>query len=172
MDSVGEQPEEVYTGLHEERTTTAFRAETEASFLMKLMLDTNICIYVIKKQPPAVLERFTKYSVGDIGISIITWAELIYGASKSLHPARNRTALEEFIAPLEVAEFDRAAAEVYGSLRAGLEEKGMVVGAMDLLIAAHAISIDARIVTNNLREFQRIPGLRVENWVSSRDAIQ
>jgi tRNA(fMet)-specific endonuclease VapC len=136
---------------------------------MKLMLDTNTCIYLIKKQPPAVLERFTNYSVGDIGISIITWAELAYGASKSRHPIRNRTALEEFIAPLEVAEFDRAAAAVYGPLRAGLEEKGTIVGAMDLLIAAHSISLGARIITNNLREFRRIPGLRVENWVSPSD---
>lgn len=132
---------------------------------MRLMLDTNICIYLIKKQPPTVLERFTAHPVGDIGISVITWAELAYGASKSRHPTRNRTALEEFVAPLEVAEFDRAAAAAYGPLRASLEEKGTPVGSMDLLIAAHAISLGARLVTNNLHEFRRIPGLRVENWI-------
>ena len=94
-----------------------------------------------------------------------SWAELVYGASKSRHSTRNRAALEEFVAPLEIAEFDRAAVAVYGPLRANLERKGRVVGALDLLIAAHAISLGARVVTNDLREFQRIPGLRVENWV-------
>jgi len=132
---------------------------------MRVMLDTNICIYLIKKQPLAVLEHFTAFPVGDIGISMITWAELVYGAYKSRHSTRNRAALEEFVAPLEVAEFDRAAVAAYGPLRANLERKGMVVGALNLLIAAHAISLGARVVTNNLREFQRIPGLRVENWV-------
>jgi len=132
---------------------------------MRLMLDTNICIYLIKKQPPTVLERFTTHPVGDIGISVITWAELVYGASKSRHPTRNRTALEEFATPLEVANFDRAAAAAYGSLRASLEEKGTLVGAMDLLIAAHAISLGVPVITNNLREFRRIPGLQIENWV-------
>jgi tRNA(fMet)-specific endonuclease VapC len=160
-----EQSQEVYARFHEQRTTTACYAEKETSLLMRFMLDTNICIYLIKKQPPVVLERFLTFPVGDIGISIMTWAELIYGASKSRYPARNRTALDEFVAPLEVATFDRAAASVYGPLRAGLEKKGTPIGAMDLLIAAHAISIDAGLITNNLHEFRRIPGLRVENWV-------
>ena len=131
---------------------------------MKIMLDTNICIYLIKKQPPSVLERFSTFPVGDIGISIVTLAELHYGVEKSRDQARNRTALEQFIAPLEVAEFDRGASHVYGRLRASLEEKGTLVGGMDLLIAAHAVSLGARLVTNNVREFRRIPGLRVENW--------
>ena len=96
---------------------------------------------------------------------MITWAELVYGAYKSRHSTRNRAALEEFVAPLEVAEFDRAAVAAYGPLRANLERKGMVVGALDPWIAAHAISLGEPAVTNNLREFQRIPGLRVENWV-------
>jgi tRNA(fMet)-specific endonuclease VapC len=132
---------------------------------MKIMLDTNICIYLIKKQPASVLERFIDFPVGEIGISIVTLAELEYGASKSRHPSRNRAALDQFIAPLEVAEFDRQAAVVYGRLRATMETKGTVVSAMDLLIAAHAVSLGARLVTNNVREFQRVPGLRVENWV-------
>ncbi|MGE3152469.1 MAG: type II toxin-antitoxin system VapC family toxin [Nitrospiraceae bacterium] len=133
---------------------------------MKVMLDTNICIYLIKKQPPSVLERFTDHPVGDIGISVITLAELEYGASKSRHPLRNRLALYQFITPLEVADLDRNAATTYGRLRASLETKGTVVGAMDLLIAAHAICLGVKLVTNNVREFQRIPGLRVDNWVS------
>lgn len=132
---------------------------------MKVMLDTNICIYLIKKQPPSVLERFHTFPVGNIGISIITLAELDYGVAKSRHHARNRTALEQFVGPLEVADFDREAARVYGRLRVSLEEKGTLVGGMDLLIAAHAVSVGARLVTNTMREFRRIPGLRVENWV-------
>ena len=131
---------------------------------MRIMLDTNICIYLIKKQPPSVLERFTAFPVGDIGISIVTLAELHYGVEKSRHRARNRTALDQFIAPLQVAEFDRQASQIYGRLRALLEERGTLVGGMDLLIAAHAVSLDVRLVTNNVREFRRIPGLRVENW--------
>jgi tRNA(fMet)-specific endonuclease VapC len=131
---------------------------------MKIMLDTNICIYLIKKQPPSVLERFSTFPVGDIGISIVTLAELHYGVEKSRHQARNRTALDQFIAPLEVAEFDREASHVYGRLRAVLEETGTLVGGMDLLIAAHAVSLGTKLVTNNVREFRRIPGLRVENW--------
>ena len=131
---------------------------------MKIMLDTNICIYLIKKQPPSVLERFSTFPVGAIGISIVTLAELHYGVEKSRHQARNRTALDQFIAPLEVAEFDREASHVYGRLRAVLEETGTLVGGMDLLIAAHAVSLGTKLVTNNVLEFRRIPGLRVENW--------
>ena len=132
---------------------------------MKLMLDTNICIYLIKQQPPSVLERFLSHPVGDIGISSITVAELDYGASKSRQASKNRAALDQFIAPLDVAAFDREAASVYGKIRASLEAKGTPIGGMDLLIAAHALSLGVRLVTNNGREFKRVPGLKVENWV-------
>ncbi|MCC6142062.1 MAG: type II toxin-antitoxin system VapC family toxin [Nitrospira sp.] len=132
---------------------------------MKLMLDTNICIYLIKQQPPSVLERFLSHPVGDIGISSITVAELDYGASKSRQASKNRAALEQFIAPLDVASFDREAASAYGKLRAVLEQKGTPIGNMDLLIAAHALSLGVRLITNNGREFKRVPGLKVENWV-------
>ena len=132
---------------------------------MKVMLDTNICIYLIKQKPQAVVERFTTFAVGDIGISVITLAELEYGASKSRHPQKNFDALEQFITPLEVAGFDQGAAVAYGNLRATLEKKGQLIGAMDLLIAAHALSSKVRLATNNEREFKRVPGLRVENWV-------
>ena len=132
---------------------------------MKFMLDTNICIYIIKRRPETVLGRFASHPVGDIGISVITLAELEYGASKSTVPARNREALEQFVSPLEVAAFDRPATLTYGRMRALLEKKGRPVGSMDMLIAAHALSVGARLVTNNVEEFKRVPGLRVENWV-------
>lgn len=132
---------------------------------MKLMLDTDICIYLIKQHPPSALERFLSQPVGDIGISSITVAELDYGVSKSRHATKNRAALAQFLTPLAVASFDRNAAAAYGRLRATLEQKGTPIGAMDLLIAAHALSLNLRLVTNNASEFRRVPGLRVENWV-------
>ncbi len=131
---------------------------------MKVMLDTNICIYIIKQQPMSVLERFPTFPVGDLGISVITLAELEYGASKSSQPARNREALEQFVSPLEIAVFDRQATIVYGKIRALLEKRGRSIGSMDLLIAAHALGLNVRLVTNNVREFRRVPGLRVDNW--------
>jgi tRNA(fMet)-specific endonuclease VapC len=132
---------------------------------MKFMLDTNICIYLIKQRPESVLERFVSHPVGDIGLSVITLAELEYGVSKSGNPTRNREALELFASPLGVAVFDRSATVAYGKLRALLEKKGRPIGSMDMLIAAHAMSLGARLVTNNIEEFKRVPGLRVENWV-------
>jgi tRNA(fMet)-specific endonuclease VapC len=131
---------------------------------MKVMLDTNICIYLIKQQPPTVIERFLSQPVGAIGISSITAAELAYGVSKSRHASKNRHALEQFLASLEVAAFDQAAAWSYGRLRGQLEAKGTLIGSMDMLIAAHALSLEVRLVSNNLREFRRVPGLRLENW--------
>ena len=131
---------------------------------MKVMLDTNICIYIIKQKPRSVLERFAAFPVGDLGISVITLAELEYGASKSSEPDRNREALEQFVSPLEIAVLDRLATSVYGRIRALLEKRGRPIGSMDLLIAAHALSLNVRLVTNNMREFKRVPGLRVENW--------
>jgi tRNA(fMet)-specific endonuclease VapC len=132
---------------------------------MKVMLDTNICIYLIKQQPPTVLDRFLSHPVGDIGISSITAAELAYGVNKSRHVTKNRLALEQFLAPLEVAAFDQAAAWSYGRLRGQLEAKGTPIGSMDMLIAAHALSLGVRLVSNNLKEFRRVPGLRLENWL-------
>ncbi|MBH0194445.1 MAG: type II toxin-antitoxin system VapC family toxin [Nitrospira sp.] len=132
---------------------------------MKLMLDTNICIYLIKQQPPSIIERFQSHPVGDIGISSITAAELAYGVSKSRHSYKNRHALEQFLAPLQVAAFDQVAAWSYGRLRQQLEAKGTPIGSMDMLIAAHALSLGAKLVSNNLREFRHVPGLRLENWV-------
>lgn len=111
-----------------------------------------------------MFKRLASYPVGEIGISVITLAELEYGASKSGYPTKNRAALEQFISPLNVAPFDKQATASYGKIRALLEKRGTPIGAMDLLIAAHALSLGVRLVTNNVKEFKRVPGLRVENW--------
>jgi tRNA(fMet)-specific endonuclease VapC len=131
---------------------------------MVLLLDTNVCIYLIRAKPRSILERFNDHAVGDIGISVITLAELEYGVGKSSKPAKNRAALDQFVAPLDVVAFDRSATGVYGRLRATLEKRGQSIGSMDLLIAAHALSLNVRLVTHNVREFNRVPGLRVETW--------
>ena len=131
---------------------------------MKLMLDTNLCIDIIRERPSSILERFASEAVGDIGISTITLAELEYGVSKSTRPAKNREALDQFISPLDVAPFAREATAVYGRLRAALERTGHTIGSLDLLIAAHAVSLGVRLISHNLREFGRIPRLRVEDW--------
>lgn len=132
---------------------------------MKYMLDTNICIYLIKRKPPQVLAKFQTHSVGDIGISSITVAELQYGVAKSQQQQQNQTALDLFLAPLEIVDFDPAAARQYGQIRAELEQSGTPIGAYDLLIAGHARSLRVTLVTNNTREFTHVPDLKVENWV-------
>jgi len=132
---------------------------------MKVMLDTNICIYLIKQQPATVLERFLDYQVGDIGISSITLAELRYGVSKSRYPEKNAKALDEFILPLEILSFDENAARAYGEIRALLERAGTPIGSMDMLIAAHALAQGVTLVTNNTREFGLVSGLTLADWV-------
>ena len=132
---------------------------------MKYLLDTNICIYVINDRSKGIVERFRKHRLGDIGVSTITAAELAYGVAKS-DSERNRGALERFLLPLEVVEFDHAAALKYGSVRADLERRGRPIGPLDMLIAAHALALGATLVTNNQREFGRVPGLTVENWAA------
>ena len=131
---------------------------------MKLMLDTNICIYIIKRKPEQVMKHFLEYQVGDIGISSITLAELRYGVSKSKYAEKNANALDEFIIPLEVVSFDDTAAQAYGGIRAALELAGTPIGAMDMLIAAHAVSLGVNLVTNNTREFSRIPSITLLEW--------
>jgi tRNA(fMet)-specific endonuclease VapC len=133
---------------------------------MTYMLDTNMCIYLIRRRPPQVLEHFQRRTIGDIGISTVTLAELHYGAAKSQFPGRNQQALEAFILPLEVVPFDAAAAAAYGPVRAALERQGTPIGAMDMMIAAHALSLRLTLVTNNTREFARVQGLSVENWAA------
>ena len=128
-----------------------------------ILLDTNICIYIINAKPPAVLARFEKYSLGDIGLSSVVAAELAFGVAKSNSP-RNREALEMFLAPLSVLPFDADAVWAYGDLRADLERRGTPIGSLDTLIAAHALSVKAILVTNNTREFAKVPGLQLDNW--------
>lgn len=131
---------------------------------MMFMLDTNTCIYLIKQKSRNLLKRFNNHSVGDIGISSITLAELQYGVAKSLYVDKNREALAEFILPLEIADFDEKAAESYGTVRTGLEKAGKPVGSMDMLIGAHALSLDVTVITNNIKEFRKIKNLKVEDW--------
>jgi tRNA(fMet)-specific endonuclease VapC len=131
---------------------------------MKLLLDTNICIYIIKRKPVTVLERFSDYQVGDIGISSITLSELRFGVAKSEYRAKNAKALEEFITPLEIVFFGEEAAFAYGGIRAALEKAGTAIGPMDMLIAAHAVALSIPLVTNNTREFERVSDLEVLDW--------
>lgn len=131
---------------------------------MMFMLDTNTCIYLIKQKSRNLLKRFNNHSVGDIGISSITLAELQYGVAKSLYVDKNREALAEFILPLEIADFDEKAAESYGTVRTSLEKAGKPVGSMDMLIGAHALSLDVTVITNNIKEFRKIKNLKVEDW--------
>ena len=132
--------------------------------MIKYMLDTNICIYIIRKKPEAVLRRLQRSRVSDIGISSVTLSELEYGAAKSTKPQQNKLALTEFLAPIEILPYDDLAAQQYGELRAHLERKGKPIGSLDMLIAAHALSLKCILVTNNEVEFRRVPKLNIENW--------
>lgn len=134
---------------------------------MKVMLDTNTCIALIKRRPVHVLQKFDEYVVGDIGISVITLAELRYGVSKSQHQSKNQIALDEFILPLEIAAWDESATQRYGELRSTLEKLGTPIGALDTLIAAHALSLGVTLVTNTTREFKRVVGLNVVDWIEA-----
>ena len=131
------------------------------------LLDTNICIYVIKQKPARVLDRFRNAEIGSIGISAITFSEMMFGAAKSQRPEQNRAALIQFAAPLEIMPYDDEAGQHYGEIRAALERQGSPIGSMDMLIGAHALALDCVLVTNNEREFSRVPGLRIENWTLS-----
>ena len=132
---------------------------------MKYLLDTNICIYIIKQKPVSVRDKFRELLIGEVGVSSITVAELEYGVQKSRWPERNQQALHQFLLPLEIAPFDAQDAAIYGSIRANLEAKGATIGSLDMLIAAHALHLGLTLVTNNEREFRRIPQLAIENWL-------
>jgi tRNA(fMet)-specific endonuclease VapC len=133
--------------------------------MTEYLLDTNICIYIIKKRPETVFEKFKLCLPGSIAISSITMAELQYGINKSTNPKKNQQALEQFLLPLDILEFSTKAAIEYGIIRDNLEKKGTPIGPLDLLIAAHARSIGTVLVTNNVKEFDRVENLEVENWV-------
>ena len=129
------------------------------------MLDTNICIYIIKQKPAKVLERFKRAKISQIGISSITMSELSYGVYKSSKPEQNQMALAQFVAPLEILAYGDEAVQYYAQLRVYLEKKGKPIGALEMLIAAHALSINCTLVTNNEKEFTRVPDLKIVNWV-------
>jgi tRNA(fMet)-specific endonuclease VapC len=133
---------------------------------VKYLLDTNICVALIRQKPRELIEQLTSHELGDIGISTITVAELTYGAQKSSQTEQNMTALYQFLLPLEIADFDQDAAVVYGHIRTYLEKEGLPIGSMDMLIAAQALSLDAALITNNTREFKRIPNLKIEDWLA------
>lgn len=132
---------------------------------MKYMLDTNICIYLIKKKPLNVMDKFMQIDINDISISSVTLSELAYGVEKSSMPERNRNALGLFLENIEVIDFGYEEALVYGNVRAELEKQGEPIGAYDTMIAAHALCNDLILVTNNLREFKKVKNLSLENWV-------
>ncbi|MCD4720605.1 MAG: type II toxin-antitoxin system VapC family toxin [Desulfobacula sp.] len=132
---------------------------------MRYLLDTNICIYLIKRRPLEVLERFMQHSPQDVAISTITLFELQYGIEKSQYRQRSENALAKFLLPLNLIDLDRSSAIEAATIRAQLERKGMPIGPYDLLIAGLARSLDMILVTNNTKEFERIVGLHLENWI-------
>jgi len=129
------------------------------------LLDTNICIYVARSQPATVARRFARAAPGSLGISIITWGELCFGAAKSNDSARAHVLLEQFARVVEVLPLPEEAGRHYGEVRAALQRAGTPIGNNDLWIAAHALALAVPLVSNNLREFERVPGLKLENWV-------
>ena len=133
---------------------------------MRYLIDTNICIYIMNERPPEVLRKFRDQEPGAIAISSITVSELQYGVYKSSRIKENRQRLKDFLYPFTILDYDEDAAAEYGRIRADLEKKGLVIGPHDMLIAAHAVSRNLTLVTNNTREFERIEALQVENWVN------
>ena len=132
---------------------------------MKYLLDTNIIAYIIKKRPVEVFDKLQSVEWEEVAISSIVVAELWFGVAKSQHKEQNKIALENFLAPFTILDFDTKAAEQYAFVRVDLEAKGTIIGANDLLIAAHALSQELILVTNNVKEFERVENLKIENWV-------
>ena len=131
---------------------------------MRYMLDTNICIYAIKHKPEQVFMRLQEHYPSEICISSVTYAELVHGVEKSKAIEKNRVALALLLANIEIMNFDSLAAESYGKVRADLEKKGTPIGPLDMMIAGHAKSLGCTVVTNNTKEFERVKGLKLENW--------
>lgn len=129
------------------------------------LLDTNICIYIARKHPASVGRRFARAAAGSLGISVITWGELCFGAGNSSDPARAHELLQRFARAVEVLPMPVEAGRHYGEIRASLRKSGTPIGNNDLWIAAHALALGVPLVSNNLREFERVPGLKFENWV-------
>ena len=132
--------------------------------MIHYMRDTDICIYIIRRKPADLIKRLMKSRISQIGISSITLSELEYGVAKSSKQEQNQVALAQFLAPMEILSYGDEAAQQYGRLRAFLEKQGTPIGSLDMLIAAHALSIDCILVTNNEKEFGRVPNLKIDNW--------
>ena len=132
---------------------------------MKYMLDTNICIEIIRRRSAMAVERCESHAGEGLCLSAISFSELLFGCEKSSHPVKNRHALEKFLTPIPVLDFPEAAGDDYARLRARLEKQGQIIGPNDLLIAAHCLYLKCTLVTNNEREFRRVAGLRVINWL-------
>jgi len=133
---------------------------------MMFLIDTNICIYIMNNHPPEVVQKFRDIGVGNICISSITVSELQYGACKSKQIKKNLKRLEEFLSPFEIVSYDENASKYYGQIRSNLEKQGNVTGPLDMLIAAHALSENLTLITNNEKEFKRVRSLEVENWIT------
>jgi tRNA(fMet)-specific endonuclease VapC len=131
---------------------------------MNYLLDTNICVLLIRQKSQQVLTKLTSHAITDVSISVITVAELQYGVQKSTRPTQNQQALNQFLIPLTILPFDNGAAIHYGQIRAYLEAQGLPIGALDTLIAAQTIYYKLTLVTNNAREFSRVPDLTIEDW--------
>lgn len=131
---------------------------------MIYLIDTNICIYLMNQRPSEVIQKFKNTEIGQIGISTITVSELNYGVVKSNLKKQNAKRLDDFLSPFEILPYDEAASQYYGIIRYQLESQGEIIGPLDMLIAAHALSRDLILVTNNEKEFLRIKSLKVENW--------
>jgi tRNA(fMet)-specific endonuclease VapC len=130
------------------------------------LLDTDICSYIMKCSHPSLIEKLRSVSLAEIGISVITEAELLYGVELSAKPDLSRAAFDDFVKQVTVLDWSRSAACHYADIRANLKKRGELIGGNDMLIAAHARSLEATVVTNNVRDFSRVPGLVVENWAS------
>ena len=131
---------------------------------MKYLIDTNICIYIMNKRPIEVIHKFKQFDVDEICVSTITVSELQYGVVKSKNRRLNKQRVEEFLAPFEIIPYDEIAANMYGDIRYQLEKRGEPIGSLDLLIAAHAMSGNFVLITNNEKEFKRVKNLKIENW--------
>jgi tRNA(fMet)-specific endonuclease VapC len=131
---------------------------------VRYLLDTNICIYIANSRSSRLRARFERLEQGDVGMSIVTWLELSYGVNKSRRKRLNAEKIEQLKDEIPVQPLDVSAGEFYGALRADLERRGAVIGSLDMLIAAHALALDLILVTNTVREFSRVKGLRIENW--------
>ena len=134
---------------------------------MRYLLDTNICIYIQRRRPPSVRSRLARQAPGSVGLSLITWGELLYGASRSQQAAATRKNLAAFAELIPVLLLPEETAEHYGDIRAALYAAGTPIGANDLWIAAHARAANLTLVTNNTRELERVDGLKIDNWADA-----